>query len=70
MANLKETPKSAEGAQVFNLADFRKNPKATRKPSAEETLRNHTRVFDLLAQHILACARLIATLDEPGGQHG
>ncbi|MBO1854501.1 hypothetical protein J4G52_13230, partial [Burkholderia cenocepacia] len=27
-------------------------------------------IFDLLAQHILACARLIATLDEPGGQHG
>ncbi|WP_175907939.1 hypothetical protein [Burkholderia seminalis] len=70
MANVKGTPKSACGAQVINLADFRKNPKAIRMPSAEETLRNHNRVFDLLAQHILACARLIATLDEPGGQHG
>ncbi|MBR7969074.1 hypothetical protein [Burkholderia cenocepacia] len=70
MTKVNNVPKSAGGAQVFNLADFRKNPKATRKPSAEETLRDHTRVFDLLAQHILACARLIATLDEPGGQNG
>ncbi|MBO1859395.1 hypothetical protein J4G52_38235 [Burkholderia cenocepacia] len=45
MANVKSASKSAGGAQVFNLADFQKNPKATRTPSAEETLRNHTRVF-------------------------
>ncbi|MBJ9593691.1 hypothetical protein [Burkholderia seminalis] len=70
MANVKSVSKPGGGAQVLNLADFRKNPKTIRKASAEETLRNHTRVFDLLAQHILACARLIATLDEPGGQNG
>ncbi|MBR8094974.1 hypothetical protein ACV22X_10165 [Burkholderia orbicola] len=70
MANLKETPKSAGGAQVFNLADFRKNPKTSHKPSAEETVRNHYRVFGMLADHILACAELLATLDEPGRQHG
>ncbi|KOR18384.1 hypothetical protein [Burkholderia cenocepacia] len=70
MANLKETPKSAGGAQVFNLADFRKSPKATRKPPAEEAVRNHYRIFGMLADHIVACAELLATLDEPGGQHG
>ncbi|MCA8203174.1 hypothetical protein LGM71_19160 [Burkholderia sp. AU33545] len=70
MANVKSTAKSAGGAQVFNLADFRKNPKATRKPSAEETLRDHYRVFGLLADHILSCAQLIATLDESEGRHG
>ncbi|MCW5137579.1 hypothetical protein [Burkholderia cenocepacia] len=70
MTKVNNVPKSAGGAQVFNLADFRKNPKATRKPSAEELVRNHYRVFGVLADHILACAELLATLDELGGQHG
>ncbi|VWB67875.1 hypothetical protein [Burkholderia lata] len=70
MANVKGASTSAGGAQVFNLADFRKNSSTTRKQSAEETVRNHYRVFGLLADHILSCAQLLATLDEPGGQHG
>lgn len=70
MANIKSASKPAGGARVFNLADFRKNPKATRTLSAEETVRNHYRVFSLLADHIIACAELLATLDETGGQHG
>ncbi|KVH29576.1 hypothetical protein [Burkholderia cepacia] len=70
MANVKETRKAACGAQVINLADFRKNPKATRMLSAEEKVRNHYRVFGMLADHILACAELIAALDKVGGQHG
>jgi len=68
--NVKSASKTASGAKVFNLADFRKNPKTTHKPSAEETVRNHYRVFGMLADHILACAELLATLDELGGQHG
>ncbi|EDT04258.1 hypothetical protein BamIOP4010DRAFT_2227 [Burkholderia ambifaria IOP40-10] len=68
MANVKSASKPAGGAQVLNLADFRKNQKATRKPSAEETVRNHYRVFGMLADHIIACAELLSTLDEPGGR--
>lgn len=70
MANVKSVSKPGGGAQVLNLADFRKNPKTIRKPSAEELVRNHYRVFGMLADHILACAELLATLDEPGGQNG
>ncbi|MCA8301297.1 hypothetical protein LGN24_07345 [Burkholderia seminalis] len=70
MANVKSVSKPAGMAQIINLADFRKNPKATRKPSAEETLREHKRVFDSLSFHLLSCARLIAALDVTGGQHG
>ncbi len=70
MANVRNASRPAGGAQVVNLADFRRNPKATRRPSAEETVRDHYRVFGLLADHILACAQLIAALDEPGEQHG
>ncbi|MCA8407982.1 hypothetical protein LGN09_24040 [Burkholderia cenocepacia] len=70
MANVKSASKAAGSAQVFNLADFRKNPKATRKSSAEELVHNHYRVFGMLSDHILACAELLATLDELGGQHG
>ncbi|WP_193097993.1 hypothetical protein [Burkholderia sp. Z1] len=70
MANVNGASKPDGGAQVINLADFRQNPKATRKPSAEETVRDHYRVFGLLADHILACAELIAALDKLGGPHG
>lgn len=48
MANVKSASKAASGAQVFNLADFRKNPKALQKTSAEEALREHERVFTSL----------------------
>ncbi|MBY4768943.1 hypothetical protein [Burkholderia ambifaria] len=69
MTNVKSASKPASGAQVFNLAEFRKNPKTTRKQTAEETVRNHYRVFGLLADHILSCAELIADLDESGVRH-
>ncbi|WP_155753839.1 hypothetical protein [Burkholderia anthina] len=70
MANVKSGSKPAGGAQVLNLADFQKNPKAPRKPSAEETLREHERVFASLSFHLLSCARLIAELDKSEVRHG
>lgn len=60
----------ANTAQVIRLAEFRKNPKTTRKLSAEETLREHERVFASISFHLVSCARLIAATDTTGGHHG
>lgn len=70
MANPNRTTAPTNTAQVINLADFRKSPKATRKLSAEEKLREHERVFASLSFHLVSCARLISALDETGVHHG